>query len=68
MPFWLRLILLLIAAETLRVAVGLFSPALVNSFLPWPSSPLNGRFIAALYASVGLGLLLCQAARSPQEV
>lgn len=68
LPVWLRLIFLLVAVETLRVAVGLFAPSLVNGFLPWPASPLNARFIAALYGSVGAALLIAQAARSYREV
>jgi hypothetical protein len=68
LSIWLRLLLLLAAIETLRVAVGLIQPAAVNSFLPWPASPLNARFIASLYGSIGLTLLVAQAARSYDEV
>jgi hypothetical protein len=68
LSIWLRLLLLLIAIETLRVAVGLIDPPAVNSFLPWPASPLNARFIASLYGSIGLTLLAAQAARSYAEV
>ncbi len=68
LALWPRLLLLLVAIETLRVAVGLVDPSAVNSFLPWPASPLNARFIASLYGCIGLTLLVAQLARSHAEI
>ena len=36
----------------------LFMPAWVSLFVPFAATPLNARFIAALYVSLGLGVLL----------
>jgi len=68
LPVWVRLFLLLIALETVPFAIGLFDPTFINVLLPWPVSPLNARFIASLYVSVGATLLASQAAGSWREV
>jgi len=67
-PVWLRLILLLVALETVPFAVGLFDPTFINVLLPWPVSPLNARFVASLYVASGATLFASQAARSVREV
>jgi hypothetical protein len=67
-PVWLRLFLLLVTAEALYVGFGLFKPAWVSTIVPWPVSPLNARFIASLYAAMGLGVIGCIVARTYEEV
>jgi hypothetical protein len=68
LPLWLRLFFVLVLAEAFKVAVGLFDPSLVAATVPWPASPLNARFIASLYGSLGVGVLACVLARSYREV
>jgi hypothetical protein len=60
-PWWLRLVFVLVAAQALLLVAVFFQPAAVSLLVPWPATPLNARFIAALYTSVGLGVLLCAA-------
>jgi hypothetical protein len=67
-PWWLRAILWLAAAQALLLTLALFAPPYVNLLVPWPASPLNARFIASLYVSLGLGVLLCSMARSFREM
>lgn len=67
-PWWLRAILWLVAAQALLLLLALFAPQYVNLLVPWPASPLNSRFIASLYVSLGLGVLLCSMARSFREI
>lgn len=67
-PWWLRAILWLAAAQALLLTTALFAPQYVNLLVPWPASPLNARFIASLYVSLGLGVLLCSMARSFREM
>lgn len=47
-PWWLRAILWLVAAQALLLLLALFVPQDVNLLVPWPASPLNSRFIASL--------------------
>jgi hypothetical protein len=58
-PVWLRAFFLLVTLQALVVAAGVVWPALIPRLLPWDASPLNARFIAALYAMGGLSALLC---------
>ena len=67
-PWWLRAILWLAAAQALLLILALFAPPYVSLLVPWPASPLNARFIASLYVSLGLGVLLCSMARSFREM
>jgi hypothetical protein len=67
-PVWLRLFLLLALAEAFKVAVGLFNPLLVTATVPWPASPLNARFIASLYGSLGVGILACLLSTTYRQV
>jgi hypothetical protein len=55
---WLRAFFLLVTVQALVVAAGLVWPSLISQLLPWEASPLNARFIAALYAMGGLSALL----------
>ncbi len=68
LPFWLRAFFLLVTLQALVVAAGIVWPALISQLLPWDASPLNARFIAALYAMGGLSALLCLLARRYTEV
>jgi hypothetical protein len=67
-PWWLRAIFWLTAAQALLLVLALFDPQYVSLLVPWPASPLNSRFIASLYVSLGLGVLLCSMARSFREM
>jgi hypothetical protein len=55
---WLRAFFLLVTVQALVVAAGLVWPSLISQLLAWEASPLNVRFIAALYAMGGLSALL----------
>ena len=68
LPWWLRAIFLLVAAQALLLVAAFFQPPLISLLVPWPASPLNARFIAAIYTALGLGVLLCSMARSFREV
>jgi hypothetical protein len=67
-PFWLRLFFLFVLLQALFVASALVRPNLISLFLPWEASPLNARFIAALYAMGAISALLCMVARRYAEV
>jgi hypothetical protein len=67
-PWWLRATLWLAAAQALLLLLALFAPQYVNLLVPWPASALNARFIASLYVSLGLGVLLCSLAHSFREM
>src|SRR4051794_39543403 len=56
---WLRAFFLLVTVQALVVAAGVVWPGLIPQLLPWQASPLNARFIAALYAMGALSALLC---------
>lgn len=58
LPIWLRIILLFVALQAVELAPVMFVPAWVSVFVPFAATPLNARFIAALYVSLGLGVLL----------
>ena len=59
LPAGPRLFFLLVTVQALVVAAGVVWPALIPRLLPWDASPLNARFIAALYAMGALSALLC---------
>jgi len=65
---WVRAVLWLAAAQALLLVLALVHPASVNLLVPWPASPLNARFIASLYVSLGFGVLLCSFARAFVEM
>jgi hypothetical protein len=67
-PRGLRAFFLLITIEALVVAAGLIWPALIPRLIPWDASPLNARFIGALYAMGTLSALLATLARTYDEV
>jgi len=53
-----RLVLWVAAAQALLLLIALVQPPAVVLLVPWPASPLNARFIAALYVALGCGVLL----------
>jgi hypothetical protein len=55
---WLRLFFLLVLIQALTIGRSLFWPEQITANLPWPASPLNARFIAALYWMGGISALL----------
>jgi hypothetical protein len=62
MPWWIRAYLLLGAAQALIIGGrALFTPS--DTPIPLDVSPLNARFIAALYLSAAVGLILTVFAR-----
>jgi hypothetical protein len=68
LPWWLRAILVLVALQALEMVIAFFRPDFVGLLVPWPASPLNARFIAALYTALGLGVLAASRARAFHEV
>ncbi|HKD97350.1 MAG TPA: hypothetical protein VKB69_07055 [Micromonosporaceae bacterium] len=61
---WLRLLFVLVLGQALLLARALFWPDRITENLPWPASPLNARFVAALYCmGVVTSLLSIVAAR-----
>jgi hypothetical protein len=67
-PIWLRLFFLFVVFQALLVASALIQPAMITLVLPWEASPLNARFIAALYAMGAISALLCMLAGRYVEV
>ena len=47
--WWLRLLCLFVVIQALSIGRSLIWPELIGFNLPWPASPLNARFVAALY-------------------
>lgn len=64
----MRVVLLITAAQALLLVAALVDPTQVKLLVPWPASPLNARFIASLYVSLGVGVAIASAARSFIEV
>jgi hypothetical protein len=67
-PLWVRAVLWLAAAQALLLLLALVQPGAVSLLVPWPASPLNARFIASLYVSLGTGVLLCSLAPRFREM
>jgi len=61
-PLWLRLFFLFVLLQALLVASSLIQPTLITLVMPWPASPLNARFIGALYGMGAMSALLCMLA------
>ena len=68
LPIWLRLFFLFVLAQALLVGSAIIQPALITVVLPWDASPLNARFIAALYLMGAISALLCMLAARYAEV
>lgn len=67
-PWWVRAVLWLAAAQALLLLLALVQPSAVNLLVPWPATPLNARFIASLYVALGAGVVLCSLARGFREM
>ncbi|MFN8482529.1 MAG: hypothetical protein U0768_05745 [Anaerolineae bacterium] len=67
-PRWLRAFFVIVAVQAFLVTPALFQPTLINIVEPWPASPLNARFIGALYTALGIAVLLCLRARAFRQV
>jgi hypothetical protein len=67
-PWWVRAVLLIAAAQALLLLAALVDPPQVKLLVPWPASPLNARFIAALYVSLGAGVVLASTSRRFTEI
>jgi hypothetical protein len=67
-PLWVRAVLWLAAAQALLLLLALVRPSAVSLLVPWPASPLNARFIASLYVSLGAGVVLCSLAPRFREM
>jgi hypothetical protein len=46
---WLRLLFILVLGQALILGQALVWPDRIAQTLPWPATPLNARFVAALY-------------------
>jgi len=46
---WLRVLFALVLGQALLLGQALVWPERITLVLPWPASPLNARFVAALY-------------------
>lgn len=67
-PRWLRAFFVIVVLQAFLVTPALFQPTLINIVEPWPASPLNARFIGALYTALGIAVLLCLRARAFRQV
>jgi len=65
---WLRFFFLLVVIQAFTIGRSLIWPALIGENLPWPASPLNARFVAALYWMGAITALLSMFARRYAEV
>lgn len=65
---WIRAFFVLVLIQALSIGRALIWPELIAENLPWPASPLNARFIAALYWMGAISALLCAVAGSYAEV
>jgi hypothetical protein len=64
MPWGVRAVLWITAAQALLLVLALVDPRYVNLLVPWPASPLNARFIASLYVALAIGVVACSVARN----
>lgn len=64
LPWWVRATLLFIALQAFDFLRALIWPDMITALEPWPASPLNAGFIAALYLATGIGVLLAGLARN----
>ena len=65
---WLRLLFLFVVLQAMLVASAVIQPTWISLVMPWPASPLNARFIGALYVMGILSALLCIFANRYGEV
>src|SRR5258706_10555210 len=64
MPWGVRVVLWITAAQALLLVLALVDPRYVNLLVPWPASPLNARFIASLYVALAIGVVACSVDRN----
>ncbi len=64
LPWWVRATLLFIAIQAFDFLRALIWPDMITALEPWQATPLNARFIAALYLATGIGVLLAGLARN----
>lgn len=67
-PWWVRAVLWLTAAQALLLLLALVEPRNVNLLVPWPATPLNARFIASLYVALGVGVVLASLSSGFREM
>jgi hypothetical protein len=65
---WLRFFFLLVVVQAFTIGRSLIWPELIGENLPWPASPLNARFVAALYWMGAISALLSMLAGRYAEV
>ena len=65
---WLRVFFLLVVVQAFSIGRSLIWPDQISANLPWPASPLNARFIAALYWMGAISALLSMFAGYYAEV
>jgi hypothetical protein len=65
---WLRVLFGLVFGQALLLGVAIVWPSTIDGTLPWPATPLNARFIAALYCMGAVTSLLAMLARGYREV
>src|SRR5262245_58560359 len=65
---WLRFFFLLVVIQALTIGRSLIWPELIVENLPWAASPLNARFVAALYSMGAISALLSMVAGRYAEV
>ena len=68
LSIWLRLYFLFVLAQALLVGSAIIQPLWITVVLPWDASPLNARFIAALYLMGAISALLCMIATRYADV
>ena len=68
LPIWLRLFFAFVLAQALLVGCSIVWPGLITLVLPWDASPLNARFVSALYLMGAASALLCMVAARYAEV
>jgi hypothetical protein len=64
LPWWVRATLLFIAIQAFDFLRALIWPNMITALEPWSATPLNARFIVALYLATGIGVLLAGLARN----
>ena len=62
-PTWLRFFCLFVVFQALLVGSSIVQPSLITLVLPWEASPLNARFIGALYCMGAISAMLCMLAQ-----
>jgi hypothetical protein len=61
---WLRVLFVLVFGQALLLGQAMVWPERIGETLPWPATPLNARFVAALYGMGAVTALLAVFAAS----